>query len=603
MTYPKAKIILILSLLIVLVSSVVTFYNLHYDAQSNQKRLIEGYEQVHRTYTKTINDTVSFYHSRAEANLRSYGTIKAFRERNHDQLYALVAPRWAVLQRENPWLVLMQFHNADGTSLLRLHQPDVYGDRIADQRPMVAYAHKTQRSVFGFEEGRQGLAFRILVPAFDRGVYIGAVEFGVASPYFTDKIRRFTGYESFFFVDKSMLGKFGRIEHRIEVGKYIGIDIPLVHRPFIESYAQNHTDLGNSVVKYANHTYDVNILNVNDFIAKPVGAIMFIRSSSDFDAHVRHIIIASIMIVFALIVLMVFTVDRIYTYVMDKMSFEQRYAQMILDSVPTPVIVTDGKELIAANGSLLGYLGYRSIESFKQEHSCVFEYFEPGDTDDYLMPMHDDQRWTEYMLMHPHKSHKAKITVGGITTVFEVRISALKVNDGIRYVVIFSDISTMQNQSMMDPLTQIPNRLHFKTVYQHQINVAQRNGKSLGIIFFDIDHFKDVNDTYGHLAGDRVLQEIADSVRQRIRRSDIVARWGGEEFVILLPQTKLDEAINVAEMLRVMISEKYFEGVGNITCSFGVATLEENEDADHLLNRVDQLLYEAKNSGRNRVVY
>lgn len=601
--HPKIKIILTLSFLIVLVSSLLTFYNLYSDAKNNQQRLSEGYNQVHRTYTETINDTVAFYHSRAEANLRSEGTIQAFKERNHDKLYALIAPRWAVLQKENPWLVVMQFHNADGTSLLRLHQPDVYGDRIADHRPMVAYAHKTQQNVSGFEEGRQGLAFRILIPAFDRGVYIGAVEFGIASPYFTDKIRRFAGYESFFFVDKSMLGKFGRIEHRIDVGKYIGIDIPLVHRPLIEQYASSHTDLQNSVLKFTNHTYDVNILNVSDFMAKPVGAIMFIRSSTDFDAHVRHIIVASIMIVFGLIIIMVFAVDRIYTYVMEKMSFEQRYAQMILDSVPSPVIVTDGANLIAANGSFLGYLGYGNVEWFKQDHACICEYFEPGDTDDYLMPMHDDQRWTEYMLLHPLKSHKAKITVGGITTIFEVRISVLKVSDDTRYVVIFNDISTMQNLTMKDPLTQIPNRLHFSMVYQHEINVAQRNEKSLGIIFFDIDHFKDVNDTYGHLAGDRVLQEIADAVRQRIRRSDIVARWGGEEFVILLPQSELDEAINVAEMLRSVISEKYFEGVGTITCSFGVAGLEENEDAEHLLNRADQLLYEAKNSGRNRVVY
>jgi diguanylate cyclase (GGDEF)-like protein len=140
-------------------------------------------------------------------------------------------------------------------------------------------------------------------------------------------------------------------------------------------------------------------------------------------------------------------------------------------------------------------------------------------------------------------------------------------------------------------------------VYQHEINVAQRNEKSLGIIFFDIDHFKDVNDPYGHLAGDRVLQESANMVRQRLRRRAIVARWGGEECVILLPETELDEAINVAEMLRSVISEKYFEAVGSITCSFGVALLEENDVAEHLLNRADQLLYEAKNSGRNKVIY
>lgn len=603
MKNPKHKLIAILSFLILLVSSVVTFYNLYYDHQVNERRLSEAYDQVHRTYSETINDAITFYHSRAEANLRSLGTMEAFRERNHDKLYELIRPRWEVMQRENPWLVVMQFHNADGTSLLRLHQPEVYGDHIASQRAMVAYAHKSQQSVSGFEEGRQGLAFRILIPVFDHGVYIGAVEFGIATPYFTDKIRRFAGYESFFFVNQEALGKFGRIAQSIEVGQYVGMDISLVHRPLIQHYASIYHNIQSGVITHEGHSYEVNTLTITNFVAKPVGAIMFFRASTDFDLHVRHMMIASVLIVLGLIVVMVVIVDQIYTYITRKMSFQERYSQMILDSVPSPVIVTDGASLVAANSAFLGYFRYPNVESFKRDHECVCEYFEPGDTDEYLMPMHDDERWTEYMLSHPLKSHKAKITIDGVITIYEVRISVLKVSDDVRYVVIFNDISSMQTQTMTDPLTGIPNRLHFSMVFQHTIHVAQRSGKNLSVVFFDIDHFKEVNDHYGHLAGDTVLREIAALVAQRIRRSDIIARWGGEEFVILLPETDLDEAVSLAEMMRHSISEKQFEQIGVLTCSFGVAILEEGEDGEHLLNRADQMLYTAKNSGRNKVVY
>lgn len=598
----KNKILLILSLLILIVSGIVTGYNLYHEQEDNEHRLHEAYTAVYRTYNETLKDTSTFYHSRAEANLRTPGVIEAFREGDHDKLYELIRPRWGVMQRENGSLMVMQFHNADGTSLLRLHQPGIYGDKIADQRPMVAYAHKTQQNVEGFEEGRQGLAYRILIPAFDRGVYIGSVEFGIAAPYFTDKIRRFAGYDAFFFVNKTAVGHLERVRSSIEIENYFGIDIPLRYQPLIQKYASLHATLENDIVEYLNQTYEVNVLNINDHKAKPIGAIVFIRSTDDFNTHVRHMIVASGIIVFILIVIIGFLVDRIYTYVIQKMSFEERYSQMILDSVPSPVIVTDGEYLVAANSSFLGYLNYGSVDSFKQEHACVCEYFETGDTDEYLKSMHDDQRWTEYMLDHPIKTHKAKITVDGITTIFEVRISVLKVNEKRRYVVIFNDISTMQMQTMTDPLTQIPNRLHFTMVYQHAINIAQRGKERLGVVFFDIDHFKDVNDQYGHLLGDTVLKQIAGIVQQRIRQSDIVARWGGEEFVLLLPQTDLDEALKVAEMLRSVIDEKSFEGVGNVTCSFGVAILQEDEDAEHLLNRADELLYEAKANGRNRVV-
>lgn len=598
----KYKIILILSFLIVIVSSIITVYNLYHEKQEDQRRLSEAYNQVHRTYQETLHDTIHFYSSRAEANLRSPGIIKAFKERDHNKLYELVRPRWEVMQRENPWLVVMQFHNADGTSLLRLHQPNVYGDKIADQRSMVAHAHQSAQSVSGFEEGRQGLAFRILVPAFDKGAYIGSVEFGISAPYFTDKIRRFAGYDSFFFVNQNALGMFGRISQSITIGDHIGVEIPSGLRPLIQKYAQDRPKLENAIIYYANQSYEVNVLKVGDYREKPVGAIMFIRPASDFKAHVRHMIVASALIVIILIVISVFIVDRIYTIVTQKMSFQERYAQMILDSVPSPVIVTNGEHLIAANDAFLGYLQYPNIEAFKKEHNCVCELFEEGDTDEYLMPMHDDQRWTEYMIDHPLKVHKAKITLNGLTTIFEVRISVLKVNEETRYVVIFNDISMMQMQTMTDALTGVPNRLHFTMVYQHAINMARRGEKPLGIIFFDIDYFKNVNDRYGHLVGDSVLKQIAALVRQRIRKSDIVARWGGEEFVLLLPDSELEEAIKVAQLLRKVIDEEDFESVGNITCSFGVAALEENEDAEHLLNRADELLYEAKANGRNRVV-
>lgn len=599
----KHKIILILSLLVLTVAAVITFYNIYHEKEENERRMSEAYQHVHRTYNETLQDTIRLYHSRAEANLRTRGIIESFAARDHDKLYKLIRLDWEVMQRENPWLTVMQFHNADGTSLLRLHQPQVYGDNIASKRSMVAYAHKSAQSVAGFEEGRQGLAFRILVPVFDQGIYIGSIEFGIAAPYFTDKIRRFAGYDSFFFVHKNTLGKFGRMGHSVMIDEYIGIDIPPSYRPFIQKYGENYSKIQNGIIVYSGATYAVNVLQIKNYRAQSVGAIMFVRSTDDFKGHLRHMIVASFLIALLLIFVIAVLVDRAYSLITAKMGFQERYSQMILDSVPSPVIVTDGEHLVAANSSFLSYLHYENVTSFKRDHLCVCEYFETGDTDEYLMPMHNDQRWTEYMLEHPLQTHKAKITVEGVTTVFEVRISVLKVNDERRYVVIFNDISTMQIQTMTDPLTMLANRLHFKMVYQHTVNIARRTEKPLGVIFFDIDHFKNVNDQYGHLQGDMILKQIASIVRQRTRKSDIIARWGGEEFVLLLPDTSLDEAINVAEMLRRAIDTEEFETVGNVTCSFGVAILEENEEGEALLKRADERLYEAKENGRNKVVY
>jgi len=161
----------------------------------------------------------------------------------------------------------------------------------------------------------------------------------------------------------------------------------------------------------------------------------------------------------------------------------------------------------------------------------------------------------------------------------------------------------MQQHSMSDPLTGAANRLYFSMVYSHAISAARRSEKSLALIFIDIDHFKKVNDTYGHLIGDVILKRIAQIVSKRIRSSDIFARWGGEEFVLLLPDTSLAEAIGVANSLKDAINFEEFEQAGTVTCSFGVAILEENETGENLLKRADEKLYEAKETGRNRIIF
>ncbi len=160
-------------------------------------------------------------------------------------------------------------------------------------------------------------------------------------------------------------------------------------------------------------------------------------------------------------------------------------------------------------------------------------------------------------------------------------------------------------QATIDPLTQVYNRLKFNTILDLEVQRSKRYSRDLSIIIFDIDHFKKVNDTYGHLIGDEVLKGIALLVKNTVRTTDIFARWGGEEFIILLPETPLDGAVIVAERIRKTIEEYIFPEVGTKTCSFGVTIYhnDSNETYNQFINRADTHLYSAKNSGRNRVIF
>jgi diguanylate cyclase (GGDEF)-like protein len=139
---------------------------------------------------------------------------------------------------------------------------------------------------------------------------------------------------------------------------------------------------------------------------------------------------------------------------------------------------------------------------------------------------------------------------------------------------------------------------------KQEIQRAQRTGRSFSVIMLDLDHFKSVNDRFGHAAGDLVLKTIVEVVSKRIRKTDILARWGGEEFIILLPETPVDSATNLAEELCASLSSSLtVPEVGHVTASFGVAGYVPSDTVDTIIMRADNMLYEAKAAGRNCVRY
>jgi diguanylate cyclase (GGDEF)-like protein len=165
----------------------------------------------------------------------------------------------------------------------------------------------------------------------------------------------------------------------------------------------------------------------------------------------------------------------------------------------------------------------------------------------------------------------------------------------------------IHNMAIQDGMTGIHNKRFFMEFLEREIAVASRHGHPLTLVMFDVDHFKKVNDTHGHLAGDAVLKDVSQRIRPRIRREDLFARYGGEEFVCVLPSTALPGGIVFAEHLRTLIEEKpttFEDKVIPFTISLGVSTLhrETGVDPAALIKRADENLYAAKRGGRNRVV-
>jgi len=155
--------------------------------------------------------------------------------------------------------------------------------------------------------------------------------------------------------------------------------------------------------------------------------------------------------------------------------------------------------------------------------------------------------------------------------------------------------------SITDRLTGLFNRLKLDQAFAAEIDRSQRYEHPLSMIMFDLDHFKSVNDTYGHQVGDDVLVAIATLLKESIRTVDIAGRWGGEEFLVICPETNIDGAVALAEKIRESIRSYDFPSVGQKTASFGVSEYKAGEDANAFTQRADEALYSAKENGRDRV--
>lgn len=159
--------------------------------------------------------------------------------------------------------------------------------------------------------------------------------------------------------------------------------------------------------------------------------------------------------------------------------------------------------------------------------------------------------------------------------------------------------------SLRDALTGLANRRHFRAVLEREIDRVARTGESALLLVLDIDHFKHVNDTYGHAAGDKVLRIVAQALAKQLRSSDFIARYGGEEFVMILPGTAIDNGTTLANRMRELVARIGFHFSGKplvITISCGITQLRAGDDPGSVFERADRALYRAKEGGRNCVV-
>ena len=282
--------------------------------------------------------------------------------------------------------------------------------------------------------------------------------------------------------------------------------------------------------------------------------------------------------------------------------------QKVLDTIPDPTLVIDVNSYLVKLANQAARDLYNRGRVFASNTTCyrlTHKRDTPCEADGDLCPIKELQE-TGHAASVRHKHF------GGQGELLYVEIRATPLLDEqnrkvVQIVESHRDVTEtvrmekqLQHMATTDRLTQICNRLKFDEELKHQIEWAKSTGSPLGLIMFDLDHFKQVNDNHGHGGGDEVLKRTVEMVRRHIRKSDTLARWGGEEFMIILPLTDATELTTICEFLRDKLQGIEHERAGTVTASFGASVLKPQDSFSTLVQRVDGGLYQSKQGGRNR---
>lgn len=590
------------------------------EALSNYQQIIRQMEQgANIVYDNSINtpEIISIFKKAAVVSVQEQQQIR-------DKLYKALKPVYQNIQKNH--MKIVQFHLPNGSSFLRFHNPEYFGDSLTGLRNSVAYVQTEKMPFKGFETGRFITAYRFVYPLFDNSrTFLGSVEIS----YPAKEIKAL--YESQFDHALDVVLKKEIVNansHKNGIKNYIEYPVnkdflmhkslisPIYHSGIYAIIKQNreigramrHTETFSTYAKYKDHFDIISLLPIKNEITDQSLAYAVIFTKSTFLLTLFQTFYIQIFLAFTLSLILTMIYYREHK-IKIKLQESSDITRTILDSSVNFIAVIDGNSVKEANRSFLKFFGISDLDNlydYRTNLSTAFIKYA-----DYYYPSKDKKGlWVNELLRYqPQDRIISMIGIDCNPKALQVSITPLK-NRKNQWVVILNDITNLEiennslkKQAHYDELTGVYNRRYFeKSLHQRLLNL-KKEYSSFSLIMLDIDHFKNINDTYGHDIGDEALKLLVQIIQNNIRDSDILARWGGEEFMILI-NTNEKNAKKVAEHLRIQIEEKTdsHENIPSFTCSFGVIALDQTSDIKRLYKEVDKKLYNAKEQGRNMVI-
>jgi len=542
------------------------------------------------------------------------------------RLYRQLLPAYELLRERN--VRQLHFHTPDNRSFLRFHSPHNYGDSLVESRPSVVEVNRSQRPVFGFETGRVVIGFRNVFPIIRHGKHLGSVE--LSQPFKAV-------YNGMSVLDPSkhhLLALKASVlmpklfdEHKKNYAPTLfspdwlaedpSREMPDSTPPLAPEAQEIYRLLkGNSgfqtalasgkacsvTIGQGSRLHQVSLIPLHDTDGVPSATILtFAKTPALKELYTSHRIN---LLTFTVMILLGGTALYLLLGSMQTVAGQEREMALVTSNIADGIYVMDEQGRITfANQRATELLGFATEELIgKIAHDLFHRHGDGEHTGLEKCPIYSVIQTRNRYEGEERFGHKN----GSLLTV-QVASQAMLNGDRIMgSVTVFRDISEqklLEEQlrfvSITDPLTGVYNRRFLQETLVNELYRAERHGEIFALIMLDMDNFKQLNDQYGHESGDRALQHMVGIIQGRIRSSDCLARWGGEEFLLLLPHTGITAAASLADGLRDDLQRSEVRGVGSVTASFGIAAYQPGDTAELLVQRADTLMYAAKKAGRN----
>jgi len=535
-----------------------------------------------------------------------------------DKLQQLLKKKYEIIKQKD----VLQYHFVlkNNESFYRAHKPSKFGDDLTDVRADFKYTNETQKSVRAFTQGRVAHAFRNTFAFFNKNSqHVGAVEVSFSSDSFQWYLNNISGIHSHFLVNKKILEakewrRDSLVLHYFQAAENSDYMLTLGSVHTKEECIDNNKiklqpvnnelyakmDKGRDFSLYVEYRGYVDVLAflaIQNIEKKTVAWIVSYTKSPIIESALYSKLLVRIVSLLLSLLIIYFLLKEIR--VKQEIKMQHKILNDILNATDNVMFVTDFTDVKFSNNKFK--------ELVNVSHSNLLNIF--ADVDGYLHSglLHEQEEFVSLVARTALKDRVVSIVDKNLKpTAFKISITKSASNGD--YVVTLSDITKLkeyqlqtEKKAYIDGLTKIYNRNKFDESIQDEIKYAQRYKTEFSIAILDIDKFKNFNDKHGHLVGDEVLVIMAQTVNKNVRDTDVFARWGGEEFVVLFRNTPADIAKVVSEKLKDKIEENEHTTAGKITASFGVTEYKEGDTLVSIFKRCDDALYRAKKNGRNRV--